>query len=344
MEQVTVVNTDSATEQPAPVHSWRQVWFFVKTTCCCAALTLPIASLLFINGDGFDLAEMLTVVVPIFGSFAFLLTMAVSMTYGARCMRSVLWGKDDSDSSAADKNERDAVDALKALPCHVIVAGDAELDASACSECALCLATIAAGDCLRTLPCAQCETGGSKAPRAAHRATLTCAARLLMRAASFTRSVSIDGLCSRRPLASADVPCVSKIRSPAASPCTSQHPATRRRRQRAWSTCKPVLDRARGASSRNAERLGWDWPRGGGHGRNVNSISKVRGNRNPGYFTVRGVTETPFAVAIWRRASFAHVPAAAVSDVARPCRFAIRWVLSRTCRLRAPVLVRSRTA
>jgi len=208
MEQVTVVNTDSATEQPAPVHSWRQVGRAVKTTCCCAALTLPIASLLFINGDGFDLAEMLTVVVPIFGSFAFLLTMAVSMTYGARCMRSVLWGKDDSDSSAADKNERDAVDALKALPCHVIVAGDAELDASACSECALCLATIAAGDCLRTLPCA-------------HFFHKECIDRWLVQSQAFSQRRC--PMCKQDPLASRQPVHVAASSDAPATPASVEH-------------------------------------------------------------------------------------------------------------------------
>jgi hypothetical protein len=63
---------------------------------------------------------------------------------------------------------------------------------------------------------------------------------------------------------------------------------------------------------------------------------KVRMARMP----LRGATETPSAVAIWRRASFAHVPAAAVSDVARPCRLDGHL---HTRHAQVPVLVRSRT-
>ena len=58
------------------------------------------------------------------------------------------------------------------------------------------------------------------------------------------------------------------------------------------------------------------------------------------HVVITGQTDIAFRGTIWRRASFAHVPAAAVSDVARPCRLD---GCSRTCRLRAPVLVRSRT-
>ena len=56
--------------------------------------------------------------------------------------------------------------------------------------------------------------------------------------------------------------------------------------------------------------------------------------------TLRGLTDIAFRGTIWRRASFAHVPAAAVSDVARPCGLDGHL---HTRHAQVPVLVRSRT-
>ena len=66
-----------------------------------------------------------------------------------------LWNTDEAkDAAAAEDEESKAIAAIKALPCHDIAEGSAELtDGDEEAECALCLAYLAPGDRMRTLPC-----------------------------------------------------------------------------------------------------------------------------------------------------------------------------------------------
>jgi len=121
----------------------------LKKAACCVALISPVFSLLLL--DGVDtLSTVTTVIVPILGSFIFLLIVAALLTYGVRGIRLLTYGGDTCESSAATQKERSVVAAIQALPCHTVVEGDTEqLEL----ECAMCLCEVVAGDCLRTLPC-----------------------------------------------------------------------------------------------------------------------------------------------------------------------------------------------
>ena len=143
----------SDTRVQPPVLSLRSRRFIrgLKKAACSVMLTSPVFALLVL--DGVDPLGMLTtVIVPMLGSFAFLLLVATMLTYGLRWFRKHTYGVDDtSEDSAATQKERSVVAAIQALPCHVVVEGESEPDA----ECAMCLSEIVAGDCLRTLPCQQ---------------------------------------------------------------------------------------------------------------------------------------------------------------------------------------------
>lgn len=197
--------SDAQTILAAPGASrHRQIIDWMKKRCreilCTCALASPLVALPLLDAEN-SVGMMVNIVLPIAGSFAFLLLVAGAWHYAGRCavanpdcarrphtlmtlcfnatclrrsVRRLLGLNAGEKNLSPEEKERETVAELRALPCHIVSDGDPEL--AEATECALCLSTVAAGDSLRTLPCAQCALRCASAhAHAAHAAQVLCA-------------------------------------------------------------------------------------------------------------------------------------------------------------------------